>query len=300
LDRLEELIKKVIATMGVFDGVHRAHLHLFQPVIRRAKKVGGVAVVYTFEPHPAKVLVPEACPQMIMTPAQKREAILKSGISRLVIQRFTRRFSKLSPEQFFKKIILKKLKADELWIGYDFTFGYHRSGTIETLEALGKKWNVHVKVMEPFLWKETLVSSTQIRQLLARGHVKQARDLAGRSYRMTGRVIRGRGIGNLLGIHTANLKTANDLILPTGVYATETWLKGRPYPSVTNIGPNPTFGPAPVTIETHLLNFSRPIVGLMIDIEFIEKIREELTFASAEDLANQIRNDIQVAKRYFR
>lgn len=288
----------VVATLGVFDGVHRGHQQIFHKVMRRAQILRGTGLVYTFDPHPVKILVPEACPPMLMTLSQRIAAIRAAGIDRVVVQKFTRRFSRMSPSAFFRQVIRKRLKVREIFVGYDFTFGFHRSGTAKHLEAMGQKAGVRVTVVEPTLWKERLVSSTQIRRLLSRGQVSAAEDLLGRPYALEGRVIKGRGIGGReLGIHTANLKSENEGILSTGVYATVTVVGKKRYASVTNIGPNPTFGPGPLSIETHLLNFRRPLLGRRIRVEFVEKIREEITFASAAKLAVQIRNDIRVARK---
>ena len=290
-----------VVTLGVFDGIHRGHRSLFSRVIRRAQRVGGTAVVYTFDPHPAAVLVPESCPPMIMTLQQRVRAIQDLGIRKVVVQKFTRRFSRLSPEAFFRRVMIGRLRASEIFVGYNFTFGFHRSGTAEHLDRFGRQTGIPVHVIDPYLWRETLASSTQIRQLLTRGQLRPANELLGRRYSMEGRVIRGRGIGGReLGIHTANLKPENDQILPTGVYATYAWTGGRRFRSVTNIGPNPTFGPGPLSVETHLLDFSRSILGKEIRVEFVEKLREEIAFASPGDLARQIHNDIRTARTHLK
>lgn len=293
-------MRAVVVTLGVFDGVHRGHQHIFRKVVQRALMIGGTPVVYTFDPHPAKILAPDTCPPMINTLRQKIGLIRESGIGRVVVQKFTKSFSRRTPEDFFKKTIVQSLRAKEIFVGYDFTFGIHRSGTIERLEALAHEAGIRVTIVEAFFWKETLVSSTQVRRLLALGNLPKAEELLGHPYFIEGRVIHGRGIGGKeLGIHTANLRSENDPILPTGVYVSIASVGGRRYKSVTNIGPNPTFGPGPLSIETHLLNFRKRIFGKRIRVEFLAKIREEITFASAQDLAEQIRNDIRTAKRHF-
>lgn len=293
--------KKIVVTLGVFDGVHRGHQSIFQKVIRRAERLSGIGLAYTFDPHPAQVLAPESAPPMIMTLRQRIEAIRQSGIDRVVVQRFTRHFSKISPRQFFDQVLCRRLRASEIFVGYNFTFGHHRTGTTELLERLGKAHGIPVTIVDSFLWKETLVSSTQIRSLLSHGQVARARELLGHSYRMEGTVIRGRGVGGrLLATHTANLKSENERILPCGVYSTFTHVGRRRFPSVTNIGPNPTFGLREISIETHLLHFRRKILGQKIQIEFLEKIREEIAFQSTQDLAEQIQHDIQIAQRHHR
>ncbi|MBI4373771.1 MAG: hypothetical protein HY542_02735 [Deltaproteobacteria bacterium] len=166
---------------------------------------------------------------------------------------------------------------------------------------MGKKAGIRVIVVEPFLWKETLVSSTQIRSLLSQGDVRKAATLLGRAYRMEGKVVKGRGIGKkILGIPTANLKTENDLILPLGVYAAMVSLgKGR-YPGVTNIGHSPTFGPGHLSIETHLLDIQKKILGKRIEVEFVRRLRDEIPFSSPNELARQIQNDADAARKILK
>lgn len=293
--------KKTIVALGVFDGVHRGHREIFRRIVARAKAARGTSVVYTFDPHPVTVVAPSAAPQMINTLDQRVDLIEDTGIRKVVVQKFTKSFARLSPEDFFRKIIAGKLKAREIFVGYNFTFGMGRAGTVETLEGLGRPLGIDVHVLSPFLWKGTLVSSTQVRQFLSAGKLPQAEDLLARPYFIEGRVVRGRGIGGKeLGIHTANIDSDNDPILPTGVYVTYALMDKRRFRSVTNIGPNPTFGSGPVSIETHILEgFHKNIVGKKIRVEFLKKIREEIRFATPEDLARQIGRDIKTAGRIF-
>ncbi|MBI2083751.1 MAG: bifunctional riboflavin kinase/FAD synthetase [Deltaproteobacteria bacterium] len=294
-------MKNLVMTIGVFDGVHRGHQKIFQKVAHCAKEHSGKSLAYTFDPHPARILVPESCPPMIMTQRQKRAAILANGIDRVVVQKFTPAFSRLSAQDFFDRILLRQIRPQEIFVGYNFTFGYHRGGTVETLEAMGKKAGIRVTVVEPFLWKEMLVSSTQIRSLLSKGQISQATELLGKPYRMTGKVVGGRGLGGkILGIPTANLRSENDLILPVGVYATLTILGKKSHPSVTNIGRNPTFGPRTLSIETHILNFQKKILGHQMEIEFVERIRDEIPFSSPRELSQQIQNDIHSTKKILK
>jgi len=293
-------IKNIVA-LGVFDGVHRGHRELFRKVIARAKAVRGKSAVYTFDPHPVTVVAPAAAPRMINTLEQRIDLIESLGIDKVVVQKFTKAFSQLTPEAFFRKVIVETLKAREIFIGYNFTFGVKRSGTVETLEALGRPLGIDIHILQPFLWRGTLVSSTQVRHYLAAGDLPRAEDLLARPYFLEGRVVKGRGIGGKqLGIHTANLDIENDPILPTGVYVTYTHIGGRRLKSVTNIGPNPTFGSGPVTIETHILEgFKKNIVGKTLKVDFLKKIREEIRFSTPADLVKQIGKDIKTAERIF-
>lgn len=294
-------MKNPVVALGVFDGVHRGHQEIFRRVVARTKVVGGTSVAYTFDPHPVTVLAPSSAPKMINTIRQRVELIRSCGIDRVVVQKFTKNFSHQTPEEFFKSVMIKRLKARELYAGYNFTFGVHRSGTAETLESLGHQTGIHVHILSSFLWQETLVSSTQVRQFLTAGDLPRAEKLLARPYFIDGRVVRGRGVGGKeLHVHTANLKPENDEILPTGVYVTLTGVVDKHYRSLTNIGPNPTFGPGPMSIETHLLDgFRKNIVGRRIRVEFLQKIREEIRFATPGDLAQQIQNDIRMAQKIF-
>lgn len=301
MDRLARKMKYPVIAMGVFDGVHRGHREIFRRAIARAKSIGGTSVVYTFNPHPVKVLAPLACPLMINTLGQRLALIREAGIRKVIIQRFTKAFSHKTPDQFFQETILRRLRAKEILVGYNFTFGIHRSGTTEHLVAFGKAAGIKVTVVPAYLWHETLVSSSQIRHLLSHGDLPKAEELLGRPYFMEGTVVHGRGIGGkTLKIHTANLEPENEMILPAGVYVTRTQVGPNRFDSVTNIGPNPTFGPGPLSVETHLLDFKKRIFGRRIRVEFLEKIREEITFASSSDLAQQIQNDIAIARSYLK
>src|SRR3989338_4145201 len=185
--------KNPVIALGVFDGVHRGHREIFRRTIARAKKIGGTSVVYTFDPHPVRVVAPSSAPPMINTIAQRVELIRQTGIDCVVVEKFNRKFSQQTPERFFQETIVKRLKAREIFAGYNFTFGVRRSGTIETLETLAKAAGARVTKISPYLWHETLVSSTQVRQFLAAGELSKAEDLLARPYFLDGGAIPGPG-----------------------------------------------------------------------------------------------------------
>lgn len=296
--------KPVIVAMGVFDGVHRGHQFIFKKLVERAQQTKSIPVTYTFDPHPVRVLAPHACPSLFMinTIQQRIALIAAQGVKQIIVEHFTRSFAQQTPEEFFEKIIVKKLKARELFVGYNFTFGIHRSGTVEHLKKFGQAAGIRVTVAKPFLSQETLTSSTQVRQMLARGDLPATEKLLGHLYFMEGEVVRGRGVGGTLGIHTANMKSENELLLPWGVYATQTILNGKKHGSVTNIGPNPTFGKFPVSIETHIFDSQGTLskVHGKIHVQFLKKIREEIKFSSPKKLISQIHHDIQTAKKILK
>lgn len=292
-------LKRPVVTMGVFDGMHRGHQHIFQKCLRRAKKIDSHAVVYTFEPHPVSVLSPAAAPPLLTTLEQKLALFEECGFDATVVEPFDKRFSQLSPENFFKKIIVGHLQTKELYVGYDFTFGAHRSGTTEILRQLGDKNNIGIHVIDAYLLNECLVSSTEIRKRVQAGDMKMAKQLLGRPYCIFGTIVRGEGLGTQIGIPTANLKPENELLPDGGVYATYSYLRGKRYPSVTNIGTRPTFEGKELRVESHLLHFKRQVVGKTMRLDFLKRLRDEIRFASAEELVKQIHHDIETAQRYF-
>ncbi len=290
-------LKRPVLTLGNFDGVHLAHQKMFQLAIREAKKLKGKAVVYTFEPHPVKVLSKESAPLMINTLAQKLELIRKTKMAAVVVEPFDLKFAHLGAREWFQRVVVENLRASGVVAGYDFTFGQHRSGTVELLETLCLQVGIRYKILEAQMLGETLISSSQIRHFIARGEMERAAALLGRNYFIDGEVIQGAGRGAQIGIRTANLKTENELIPLNGVYACFVQRGLRRYRAVTNIGMNPTFGGKALSIEAHLLRFNKEIYGKNLRLHFVKRIRDERTFPSVEKLVEQIRCDIEAAKR---
>jgi len=291
--------KNPILALGNFDGVHLAHRRMFKLAKARARRGRGIAAAYTFDPHPVKVLSPVSAPKLINTLPQRLELMEKAGLDAAIVEPFDLKFAQLGAEAWFHKVLVERLHAAGVVVGYDFTFGSHRSGTVETLLALCRETGLHCQVLEAVLLGETLVSSSQIRAFVAQGEVKRAGDLLGRPFFIEGRVIQGAGRGAQLGIRTANLQTKNELIPSNGVYACRAEIDGRRHPAVVNIGMNPTFGGKALSIEAHLLRFKRDVYGCTMRLHFLERIREERTFASVEGLVAQIHRDIGTAEQIF-
>lgn len=284
-------IFKPVLTLGNFDGVHLGHRKIFKDVVSRAKKIGGSAVVYTYEPHPAKVVAPVSGLKLLQTKVQKLSALEDAGIDICILESFTKKFAMMSPKKFFDKIILRNIKPLEIVIGYDFTFGQKRAGTVELLEKLCVQNSIKFKLVGAKFCGNTLISSTQIRKFVSQGDMLGACKLLGRPYSIVGKVVKGRGIGRELGIHTANLKVLNELLPQPGVYAT----KVKERVAVTNIGFNPTFGGGSLSVETHIIGFKGTLYGKMIEVEFYKRLRDEKMFASIEALKEQIKSDIKEA-----
>lgn len=286
--------------LGNFDGVHLGHQELIRRIREATRASGGTSVVYTFEPHPVRILAPSQCPPLLNTLEQKIRYLGEYGVDAAVVEPFTHEFSRLEAEPFFERIIIERLKATSIVAGYDFTFGLHRQGTIETLEELGARRGVEVSIVPAEFLGETLISSTVIRKMVREGNVEEAAELLGRDYEISGEVIPGRGLGRTLEVHTANIKPLNEIVPGDGVYLSLTRVEGEKalMPSVTSIGDNPTFPDAHFSIETHVLNADMDLLGKRIDVCFVAFMRETLKFATIEELKAQIARDIAAAREY--
>lgn len=293
--------KYPVLTIGNFDGLHKGHLAIIKKVVSFAKEHQGTSVLYTFEPHPVKFLSPELAPPMLQTLAQKDQILASLGLDLVILEPFNVRLAKLSPDEFFKKIVCDRIGARELVVGYDFTFGSHKSGGIETLKKLAKRYDVGLHVIKAVFVKESLLSSTHIRHFIERGEIVSANKMLGHCYSLEGTVEKGLGIGGKLGFHTANLAVKNELIPPPGVYITETRIEGskKKYRSITNIGYNPTFAGTRLSIETHILDLNKNLLNKHLEIGFHKKIRREITFESLQALREQIQKDILKVRKYY-
>ena len=293
-------IKRPVLALGNFDGLHLAHQKLLQVTLQLAKQCRGTPCVYSFVPHPVKVLSPQSAPPLISTLQQKNQLIKKQKIKALILEPFLKDFSDLSAEEFFEKILVKKLGIAGVVAGYDFTFGSKRSGNADLLKELCNQQGIPCKIISAQHQQNTLISSSQIRSFIQKGSVDQATELLGRPFEILGVVVKGDGIGTSLGFPTANILTENELIPGNGVYATQVKIGLRTYNSITNIGFRPTFGGKKLTLETHIFRFKKKIYGKEIRIRFIKKIRDEITFASVQDLIKQIKKDVESAQRIFK
>ena len=279
-----------IVALGNFDGVHLGH----QVIL---KNVEGV---YTFEPHPTKILFSESAPPLIQTRDQKLQSLEKLKIEWVVLEPFTPDFAQLTPEVFFKKILVEQLRAKKLCVGYDFTFGFHRKGNVSLLSPLCEQHSIQLHVVEAQKRGDLVISSGKIREMVLQGKVDQACLLLGRPFALIGKIISGAQIGRRIGIPTLNLSPENELLPKTGVYITQTRFveKLETYPSVTNIGDNPTFPGKGFSIETHLLQVPQKVDNGKMEIDFLKYLRDEKSFSSSEKLVQEIKHDIAEAKKY--
>lgn len=289
-----------VLALGNFDGLHRGHQKIVERIRRSAADRGATALVLTFDPHPPRVVRPDKAPPLLMTMPQKVAALEKAGLHGVAVVRFTEAFSRLSPDEFVRQVLVDWLRVSEVWVGADFLFGHERAGTFSVLRSLGTRYGFRAEKIDPVRYKEFVVSSTRIRRLVAEGRVDEAGALLGHHYTIDGTVTAGAGRGRTLGFPTANLSTDNELVPPTGVYATTAELHGTRWPAVTNIGVRPTFEAAgAVTVETHILGLSADVYGAPLSLSFIQRLRDERKFPDVDALREQIAADVRRAGRLF-
>ena len=292
------LVHPVLA-LGNFDGLHRGHLKIIERVKRGASEHGGTPMAMTFDPHPPRVVRPEKAPPLLMTKEQRLDALHRAGIACVAVVRFTRELSQWEPETFVKTVLVDWLRISKVWVGSNFLFGRARSGNFTLLRTLGQRYGFRAEKIDPVRYKDFVVSSTRIRRLVSEGRMDEAGALLGHPFYVDGQVVHGRGRGREMGVPTANLQTANELIPPHGVYATTLTVDGIVRAGVTNIGVRPTFGESDTSIETHLLGYSENLYGKDVRLSFVQRLRDERRFPDVDALRTQIAADQQRAARLF-
>ncbi|MDY6878889.1 MAG: bifunctional riboflavin kinase/FAD synthetase [Thermodesulfobacteriota bacterium] len=300
LKQIKKPLANCVLTVGNFDGVHKGHVALFEMVKKRARSIGGISAVMTFEPHPLKVIRPGEGPPLITLTKQKIQLISDEKVDYIFCIPFTKEFAAISSRDFVKEILVGTIGIKEIIVGYDYTFGHKREGNIELLQKMGVDNGFAVHVVGPQHSDGRLISSTSIRKLVQEGRLEEARNLLGRDYQISGVVVKGKNRGGrLLGFPTANLDLIDELIPARGVYAVRTLIDGQWFEGVTNIGHNPTFGNGVFSVETHVLDFSGDLLGKTISVGFVKYLRKEKTFRTVDELAGQIHKDIEKARRLF-
>jgi riboflavin kinase / FMN adenylyltransferase len=307
LYRLEPLLPdcpQPVATIGNFDGVHLGHQRLMRDLVARAAKIGGTPTVITFHPHPLQVLAPNNAPRQIQTLEQKLATIESLGVRLVIVIPFDPQFARTSARDFVNNVLCEKLRLREIYVGPNFAFGYRREGSFNLLKEIGEVKGFLVGRIHQVQFRGSRVSSTAVRQALIAGQVGLARRLLARPYAIEGKVIHGTATGAGFRVPTANLEGGNDLIPRRGVYVTMLSIDGRRHRSVTNIGMRPTISGAdalaPLSIETHILDFHEDVYGREVIIEFMMRLRDERRFPDTKALFDQIQKDVRAARRYFR
>jgi riboflavin kinase/FMN adenylyltransferase len=299
-------------TIGNFDGVHRGHQAILDLVIARAKALGGESVLYTFEPHPRRVLQSESGLKLLETFDQKAETLEALGIDVLIAEPFDLGFARISPEHFIENYIHEGVRPLEVYVGYDFHFGRDREGSMRLLTERGPHLGFSVTVVPEVSVEGRDVNSTRIRELLRDGDVEEARRLLGRAFCVRGEVTRGDQRGRTIGFPTANLAPETEILPGPGVYyghirclaggrmLSERGVSDEALPVVTNVGYRPTFRDGrDLVAEAHILDFSGDLYGVEVDLTFEGRIRGEERFDSVDALREQIGRDVEFARTRF-
>jgi riboflavin kinase/FMN adenylyltransferase len=289
-----------VVTVGNFDGLHVGHQEILRIVTERARE-GGESAVYTFEPHPRKVLRPESAPRLLTTLEQKLELIDAAGVDVTVVEPFDADFAKLDAETFVREVLYARLRPQAVYVGYDFRFGHDREGSMRTLTELGPHLGFAVTIVPEVTVGGSDVNSTRIRELLGEGRVADASELLGRPYRVRGKVIEGDRRGRTLGFPTANLDPENEVLPAQGVYAGRIRIldagSTAGLPAVVNVGRRPTFkDAAELLAEAHLNDWSGDLYGRRVELSFLERLREERRFPDVDALRRQIEVDRDAAR----
>ncbi|HEY2151988.1 MAG TPA: bifunctional riboflavin kinase/FAD synthetase [Vicinamibacterales bacterium] len=289
-----------VLALGNFDGLHRGHRKILDRVQRVASERNATSVVMTFDPHPPRVVRPDKAPALLMTKAQKIDALAAAGVQGTAIVRFTPELSHWDPEMFVRTVLVDWLHIAEVWVGANFLFGHDRAGNFSLLRTLGARYGFKAEKIDPVRYKDFVVSSTRIRRLVGEGRVDEAGALLGHEYYIDGTVTQGARRGRTIGFPTANLCSENELLPPLGVYATTMQIGEVVYPSITNIGTRPTVDDSGrVVIETHVFDFDRDLYGQVVRVGFVQRLRDERRFESLEALRTQIDADSQRARVLF-
>lgn len=285
------------AAIGNFDGVHRGHVRIVKRLQERASQVGGPAVVFTFDPHPVRILRPEQCPPPLTWTERKAMLLEAQGVDWVVAYPTDKALLELTAREFFERIVIDALQAHALVEGPNFFFGHNREGNVALLKTLTAAEGLSLDVVEPVEVGGELVSSSRIRKLLSGGHVADAAEMLSAPYRVRGMVSHGAGRGATIGFPTANLSGIDTLLPAHGVYAGRGWVDGEPWPAAINIGPSPTFGGSLTKVEVHLIGADESLYGKPLEVDFLQRLRDIQTFESPNALADQIARDVANAKQ---
>lgn len=289
----------VVATVGNFDGVHLGHQAILTSVLSAARARGAPSLLITFDPHPLAVVSPTRRPRLLMSRRQKVDALHATRLDGLLILPFDRELAALTGQQFFEDILGSRIRFAEVHVGRNFRFGQARSGDLRSLEAIGASHGFRVVGVPQVELDGETVSSSAIRAAVEDGDVDRACRMSGRPFALVGEVVRGEGRGRRLDYPTANLAPEGELTPKRGVYVTEAVTWGVRHAAVTNVGTRPTFGDGAQSVETHVLDFDDDLYGERIEIRFLTRLRDEMTFQSPRELSDQIARDLAAAQAYF-
>lgn len=287
-----------VVTIGNFDGLHIGHKKIIDKVVELSKKYSFEPVLFTFNNHPLKFFGTNV--ELIMPEEKKIDAIFKAGIRHIISVDFTENIANMNPELFVREILVKKLNAKYVVVGYDYRFGRKRKGDFELLKMLSLKYGFSAIKIDKVEIENITVSSSNIRKLIKEGDIPLANKMLGREFEIEGLVKGGDNLGRLIGYPTANIEYGNFIVPKYGVYITKTVVDGIEYPSVTNVGVRPTIKEKDeLRVETYILDFDKDIYNKIVSIKFLLYLRGELKFDTFEDLKRKIDEDVKIAREYF-
>lgn len=285
--------------LGVFDGVHLGHRKLIKLTVNKAKKNKGISIVVTLDPHPDRIIIPENNVFLLTTLKERINLIRDLEVDIFLIIKFSKILSKMSPKDFIVKILVNSLQVKELFVGFNYKFGFQGKGNVNCLKEYGKIYKFKTSILKPEVINKTIISSTIIKEYIRLGDTKKAKKLLGHNVIISGRVISGKGRGRkLLNFATANIEIPLEKILPAnGVYLVEINIDNQKYYGLMNIGIKPTFKEKNKTVEVHIINFNKNIYNQVVNINMLQKIRNEKYFNHPGLLKKQIEDDILTAHK---
>jgi len=297
-DQFTSYSRPSAVAIGNFDGIHLGHQKILKFLDEKAKEHDLLSLVLTFSPHPEKVLGENRI-STIQTLDQRIREIGRFNVQAVLVIPFDKKFSSLSGRDFIQKIISNTLKAEIVIVGENFRFGKNREGDTSLLRRLSSQFRFQVHSVPSVILNGETVSSSLVRKFLQEGWVEKVRALLGRNYEIEGTVIKGHSRGKSLGFPTANIKTENEII-PQGVFITQTRIGSQTFPSMTNVGSQPTFKQKGMHIESFIIDFEKELYGEPIALGFLKKIRDEIKFRAPADLIRQLEKDLAATKDFFK
>lgn len=282
----------VVLAIGFFDGVHVGHQHVITQALQRARERHATFVLMTFDPHPLRVLRPEIAPKLLCSTEHQKRLLASYGVTHVLLCKFDREFAEIGAETFVARL-KSACSVDSIFVGETWKFGKGRRGDVALIRSLG----VDAIGVPPVTHEGKIVSSTLVRQSVERGDLLNAKALLGRDYTVLGRVIQDRQLARQLGFPTANLDVQNEQLPPAGVYAVDALLNDTWLPGVANLGRRPTVADEGVlSLEVHLFDFERDIYGQLLEVRFMQHLRDEKKFNGLEELKAQIAIDVALAR----
>ncbi len=300
LSQLPNAFRRCGVSIGNFDGVHLGHARIVERLKALSKAVNGPAVIFTFDPHPVRLLRPSEAPPPLTWTDRKAQLLSELGVDAMISFPTDRALLELSPEGFFADIVCRALGAQALVEGPNFRFGRGRRGDVGLLDTLVKRNRMQLEIVAPIEIDGQIVSSSRVRQALQAGRVDEARALLTRPYRIRGMVTHGASRGASLGFPTANVDAIDTLVPAVGVYAGVAHTVGSQWPAAINVGPNPTFGEQALKIEVHLIGYQGSLYGEPLEVDFLSRLRDTRPFAGVDELKTQLRQDVEHAAQIVR